>query len=193
MGLETLLAAVERDADAAIQARVVAGCRAAAEILREVEGEVTRRRAEHDDRVERELADLNIRELARLQRGHRVRLLQARADVLERIFARAASLLQSVPEEQWSALIPRLTGECAAYLEGRAFTVTCPPGGVGAASLRLAPQPGSRVIGVADAPPGVLARADDGSVTVDNTLAARLDRLRPRLAIELVGRLEGPA
>jgi vacuolar-type H+-ATPase subunit E/Vma4 len=34
--------------------------------------------------------------------------------------------------------------------------------------------------------PGLVAEAADGSVVVDNTLAARLERVREKLAMELV-------
>jgi vacuolar-type H+-ATPase subunit E/Vma4 len=41
--------------------------------------------------------------------------------------------------------------------------------------------------------PGIIAESADGSVTVDNTLAARLRRGEAELAIELARRLREPA
>jgi vacuolar-type H+-ATPase subunit E/Vma4 len=46
------------------------------------------------------------------------------------------------------------------------------------------------VEGDAAAPPGVTVVTTDGVITVDNTLEGRLERLRARLAIEVLAGLE---
>jgi vacuolar-type H+-ATPase subunit E/Vma4 len=48
--------------------------------------------------------------------------------------------------------------------------------------LRVRPDPAAE--------PGVVAVSDDGALTVDNTLTARLRRLRPVLAGELIRRID---
>jgi vacuolar-type H+-ATPase subunit E/Vma4 len=54
-----------------------------------------------------------------------------------------------------------------------------------------APDPGNlRINPAPDVAPGIVGRAEDGSVIVDNSLPVRLARRRPDLAIALLRRLE---
>ena len=184
MALPDLIARLERDAQArgdelARQASAEAGAlRAEAErlLVQRREQELTRRRSERRLRHEAELA-----EARRASRGTR---LAAQHALLERIFARARSLLPEVAcSAEYFALLPGHYAEARRYVEGLKVTVRCHP----SSALWLHGTDGDATfVEDVQAAPGVYVSAEDGSVFIDNTLPARMQRLEAKLAVELL-------
>jgi hypothetical protein len=84
-----------------------------------------------------------------------------------------------------AALPERLNGALG-FLGGRTARVRCRPALAAAVRSALAGRGGVTVEELPTSPPGFSVVANDGSVEVDDTLPARLDRLRRRLLIELL-------
>jgi len=187
MALDDLIARLEQDADARVQG-----------IRRKADDEVRALQAAEaraaDEEAQQRLvgrraalqAELR-RELARARQQARAEELEARRALLGRVMARAKLLVDEVATTD--AYREAVAGHCAealSYLEGLAPVVRCPP----ALAAALAPVVAAR----ADATlrpddamgPGLVAEAKDGSVFVDSTLLARLERLEARLAVELL-------
>ena len=123
------------------------------------------------------------RRLAEARRHARGARLAAQHALLERVFSRARALLPEVAtSDEYLARLPQHFAEARRYLEGLRVVVRCPPGFQG----RLPEE--AEVAFVTDdaAGAGVVVSAADGSVFVDNTLAARLQRLEAKLSVELL-------
>jgi vacuolar-type H+-ATPase subunit E/Vma4 len=191
LGLEELIGRLERDAEARVaaiearaQAEVGALDAAAAEASsRASEDALASRRAQRRIRLERELAEARY-----TARGDRLR---AEHDLLERVMARAAVLLDGLDRDDafLSALPARVT-EALRFVEGHAARIRCRP--ALAPSLRGATA-GREALTVEEAPSmaaGFSVITDDGAVEVDDTLPSRLQRLRPRLLIELLAEVD---
>jgi fused signal recognition particle receptor len=191
VALEELLAALERDAEAAVQAVRDAAAAEAARIAAESRTQAERRRAEFVAARERELRAAG--EVAAAEVGRRTRraVLEARQGMLDRVFAAARERLAAVATQP--AFTERLgdhLAEARAYLGDGPVTVRCPPE-LTARVRRLArPADGITVVADPAAGTGLRVTSGDGTVEVDNTLDARLARLRPRLALEVLQRLE---
>jgi vacuolar-type H+-ATPase subunit E/Vma4 len=67
--------------------------------------------------------------------------------------------------------------------------VRCPSAFAPLLQATIARHDGAELVIDDSVGPGVVAEAADGSLTVDDTLAARLGRAEPRLAIELSRKL----
>lgn len=191
MGLDDLIARLERDADARVAA-IRARAQAEAEAIASAAGSASAkhrdetlaaRRAERGARLGRELA-------AARQRA-KSELLSRRHETLERIFARASELLaEAERDERYLAAVPQHLEEALRHVEGVPAEVRCRPSVArrlepvlaGRAQLELVEDPG--------APLGVVVRAKDGTVEVDNTLGARLQNVRQELGAELMRRVE---
>lgn len=188
MAVDALLAALERAAKADAEARLEAVRARAAEVTASAETVAARRIAEAEEKLLAEERALIQRDTAAVAREWKEQRLTARATVLDRVFSLAAEQLTALPVSRYTGQVTALCDEALAYLEGRPATLSARP--EVAAILALHVQ-GQALVTVAADPasaPGVVARTDDGEVTVDNGLAARLGRQRPDLAIE-VGRL----
>lgn len=187
MGLEELLGRLERDAGARI-AEIEARTRgeidaiegaAAQEASRAGEEELASLRAHRRTRLEHEIAE--ARQSARSDR------LRAEHALLERVLIRAAQLLEVLPltESALSALSARLS-EALPYMDGRAARVRCRPALASTLRKVISTHGDVTLEEVASMSAGVSVVADDGSVEVDDTLASRLQRMRPRLLVELL-------
>lgn len=187
MALPDLIARLDQDARSqveAINARAeadVAGIAAAA--ARAVAD--TAAAASSHRRAEREA--VSQRELAAARREARAAELVARRALLERILVRARDLLPAAARSpRYRETLPSHVKQALAYVEGLPVEVRCP--------AELEPVVASVIEGRADvalvtdesAGPGVVVRATNGSVAIDNTLAARLARLESRLSVELM-------
>jgi vacuolar-type H+-ATPase subunit E/Vma4 len=189
-----LLAALERNAAAeAAQVRAAARERATALIARAA-AEVDRRRAIALERLEREGHARVAREAATAERVLRERSLAARALVLERVFAEAATRLARAGIDLWQPAVPGLVADTLRFLEDRPALLRCPPDadrsvrhavGTDRAEVTVEPSGSSG--------PGVRGESRDGRVVVDNTLLGRLERMRDDLAVQLARRLEPEA
>jgi vacuolar-type H+-ATPase subunit E/Vma4 len=114
----------------------------------------------------------------------------ARAAFLDRVFDAVHVRLAeaALPDTYDSALAQHLV-EALAYLPDEPVIVRCPP--LLEQRVRALTNTRSNVTVAVDAaaPLGISVEARDGSVTVDNTLASRVERLRPLLNMELLQRL----
>jgi vacuolar-type H+-ATPase subunit E/Vma4 len=136
-------------------------------------------------RAERELA--HRRDLARTRRRAHARELEAQRALIDRILDRARAHLQDdAGSPRHQAALSTHLAEALSYLEGLRARVRC--SALQAALLRplVARHPDVELIIDDSVGSGLVAEAADGSVVVDNTLAARLCRIERRLAIELI-------
>jgi hypothetical protein len=194
MALAELLRTLESEAGGRVEA-LLARARADADRLRSERGDtIARRHAAGLAAREGELRAAAARELEECRREATRQLLEARAQVLARIRGRAEALLAERVED------PSVSGALAGELErglaylGAAPAVVEAPSAVveelrrrlgDRAELVLKPTPPQR--------PRLVARAADGSLSVDASPAGRLAGAWPRLAIGLASRLESLA
>jgi len=136
-------------------------------------------------RAERQLA--HRRDLSRTRRRAHARELEAQHALLDRILGRARDHLQDhAGSPRYQAALSTHLAEALSYLEGLPARVRC--NASQAALLRpLVARHSDVELTIDDSVgSGLVAEAADGSVVVDNTLAARLRRIERRLAVELI-------
>ncbi len=192
MALAELISVLEAEAERASAAAIDAA-RTEADRIRDT--------AEHDaaGRVEARLAirraELEAEEeraVAAATREARRRLLESRARLLERVRTAVQARLAEIAERPaCRSLLPREAAEAVALLDGRDPVVTAAP-----ATLLEALRQEPALAGLPAEPgdtPGVRLAARDGSLTIDLTLARRLDRRWPALAREIITALETTA
>lgn len=192
MALEHLLAAMEREARAKIEAARAEGEAEAGRIAAACGEGIARRRSETLAALETELrADSELR-LAEARHRQQGELLVARAKMLEQVFAAArARFGEAIRSEAYVATLPARLAEALGFLEGEAAVVRCASELAPHLAGLVAGRPGVSVETDAGAAPGILVVSADGSVEVDNTLTGRLERLRPELSVEIVERVRG--
>lgn len=194
MALEHLLAALERDAEATAEAELSAARAEAVRIEAESAARVEQRRASFVATRERELRAAGATAAAEVRRRTRRAILEARQRLLDRVFTAAEHRLRAAVDDP--AFVERLgeyLAEARTYLGDGPVIARCRPE-LAARVRRLAAKAKSVTV-VTDpaAGTGIRLSAADGAVEVDNTLDARLARLRPRLALEVLQRLERPS
>ncbi len=190
MGLEHLLEALERDANAQIE-QLRAQARAEADRLTTTATEALegRRREAREVRERSRLQEVE-HAVTLARRSARRSVLEARERLLERVFTAArAELPAAAAGPTYRAALPAaLTGALAA-VGNEPAVIRCPKalarelerlGPAGRASVVVDPAAGS----------GFRLATADGAVEVDDTLEARLDRLRPVLARRVLAHLE---
>lgn len=192
MGLEELISRLERDADARVAA-IASRAQSEVDALTSEEGRRSRQQRE-DELVSRRAARRASLDgaLADARRTARGAVLEARHALLARIFARAEHIARDAAEVTLDdATLARWLEEALCSLDELDVVVRC---GVDL-KARIEPMIAGRGVALEEdpsMPPGLLAEARDGSVSADNTLPRRLDRLRPRLAMSLLAELAGP-
>jgi vacuolar-type H+-ATPase subunit E/Vma4 len=170
--------AIQRDANAEVQA-------IEADAQQRVQ-EITARELEHG-RAERH-AGLE-RERAFARRQARARELEALHARISRIRTRARALVPKIAESpRYIAALPAHLEEALLFVEGLHPRVRC-QAGCAAALAPIVARCGAQLEIDERVGPGVFVEAGDGSVLVDNTLAARLTRGESRLTIELARQL----
>ena len=157
---------------------------------RELDGAVESLGAEYDrivadgrkeaEKIERQIvgsADLDVR-------NRQLLLVQESVD---RAFAAAADRIRGAERgEEYSKMIRALLAESVEALGTPEITVACSGGDAAAVRSCLAEFPGSRLSPEpVDCMGGVRAASNDGSMTFDNTLDARLERLKPLIRKEI--------
>jgi vacuolar-type H+-ATPase subunit E/Vma4 len=191
MALAELLRALEQDADTRIAALLADARTEADRVAAEAAAELTRRRATEVGAREASHRAAAARAIESARRQAASRLLEARANALDRIRSRAERLLAHRDVD--AELADLLRGDlllALEYLGPVPAVVEASPPLIEA--LRAAPPAGTRVTFTAtNGRPGLVVRAENGSVTVDATLSGRLARAWPRLAIDLARELEG--
>lgn len=201
MSIDTLVAALEREAEERARALLGEATEQAREIRRrareDVEGLRSSRLEEHRRRLEAEGA----RREADVDREIEEEVLTARAEFLERVFEGARKRLdRTLAAGAYRSVLPAHLEEALRFvdLETREADVVVPgelETVVGELLSHLAgggapPDGKLRVVVEPDAAPGVTVRTADGHVTVDNTLPGRLSRRRAVLAMRVVARVE---
>lgn len=190
MAVDALLAALERDADSEVSRRRTEARERAETIIARAAAAADRRRAAMMERLSLTRRAEVARHAAEATRDLKGRVLRARAELLERVFGQAALRLARIEPGRWLERVPLLVEQTLRYLEPGRAVLVCRPEAEGPVRAAV----GIREVKIEvreDAPAGLLGRTADGSVVVDNTLTARLERLRPDLAIRLLARIEG--
>lgn len=191
MALADLIARLEHDADAAVRAlgeEADAEARAIDEAARQERDRrmtrlVTERREVRQAALRQELYDR--------RRALRGQELEAREALVERVLARARALFDEATgtEAYRGALRERCT-EALSYLEGVPCLVRCRPADVPVIAS-LGGRDEVTVEGDERVGPGLVVESLDGSVTIDQTLDARLTRMAGHLAMELLAEVDG--
>jgi vacuolar-type H+-ATPase subunit E/Vma4 len=191
LGLDELIDRLERDADARV-ASIEARAKSDAEAILAVADQASARAAEdalarrHEQR--RGTLDRQIAEAKHRARGDRLRAEHA---LLERVMKRAGALLEEATQsETYASALPERVTEALRFVEGRAVRVRCLPSLAPAMRRAIAGRDDVTLEEVPGMPAGFSILAHDGSVGVDETLAARLERLRARLFIELLAEVD---
>ncbi len=141
--------------------------------------ELAGRRLQRRARLDREVAE--ARQAARAER------LRAEHALLDRVLSRAGALLDEMGlDEAYLSTLPRRVDEALRFVDEHGARVRCRPTLAPAVRAAVAHHDVVTVEEVSAMPVGFSVVARDGSVEVDDTLAARLERLRPRLMIELL-------
>jgi len=192
MPLDHLLAALERDGSAQAEALIVQARAAAAAIARESDERVAQRRAEALDSRKAELSGAAQTALGETRRAGRRALLAARHRLLERVFAAARDLFPDVVarDPYRTDVLPRHLAEALAAVGAENAVIHCGAALVPAVRAALARKRHLTIEGDAAAPPGIRVVTTDGAIQVDNTLDGRLERLRGRLALEVLATVE---
>jgi vacuolar-type H+-ATPase subunit E/Vma4 len=191
MALDALLSALTQEADRAVEQILGSAREDAVRLRAEAEALVERRCADAIATREAELKASAEMERARAQRVTAVRVVQSRDACLDRVFNEAASALESALDAPGNAAAPAaLATEALAFFSGVPVVVRCRTSLVGRVRAVLHAPGEASVMPDDTLAPGVIVEAVDGSVIVDNTVGARLRRLRPSLSIELMQRIE---
>ena len=146
--------------------------------------------ADYLDRQRAGRRTVQQRELALARREARGRVLEARRAQIARVLDLARSL---VPDEATSTayvdVLPAHLAEALSFLAGLRPRVRCQAAVAAVLQDTIDRHPGAALVIDESVGPGIVAEAADGSVIVDNTLAARLARAEPGLAIQLLRQL----
>lgn len=208
MSLDRLLRVLREEAQERRQ-EILERARAEAEaIVAEARKEAEERTARHRAEVAGKARARARIEIAQARRRARERVLTTRTEALDELFRESGELLSdAASSDAYRELLPRLLSSALAHVAGEGLEVRCSPGIEDVVEAALAEtgdgegetEGGGRV--AADRvstfevdpslPPGFRVTDSDGALTVDGTLEAALRRLRPRLSVELVKRIEG--
>lgn len=191
MPLDHLLAALERDGGAQAEALLTDARATAAAITREADELVARRRADALGTREAELRGAAEVALGEARRAARLAVLAARQRLLERVFTAARDLFaEAVAGDTYRAALPTHLAEALNAVGDAPVLIRCPETLVPAVRAVVARKKHLTVQGEPAARPGITIVTTDGGIEVDNTLEGRLERLRARLALDVLARLE---
>jgi len=131
------------------------------------------------------------RALAATRRGARERVLEARAALLDRVFAAIRAILPDVATTaEYQARIANELEQARAFTAERPAVVRCAPAlaerlrQVARTNGRLKIEPDGGISA------GFRVATQDGALEVDATLEGRLRRAQPRIAIEVLAALK---
>lgn len=191
MALAELTRTLEEEA-ATHRAALLAQARADAERLQAESGtDLARQRAVALAAREAELREAAARATEAARRHAVRRLLETRGRALERIRGRVeARLAERASDPAWLPSLARDVGLALEYLGAVPAIVEAPVPLLEHLRGVIADPARVTLKATGDGRHGVMVRSADGSVTVDATLESRLARAWPRLAIDLVTRLE---
>ena len=187
MALDGLLDAIARDGDAESQRLLDAAKSEAARLRAAADARAERRCAEAVAAREAQLRAARDARRARALTKARAEVLRARDRFLHRVFHAAESRMpRFFDRPDAAAALQRLVAEALVYFPEGGARVRC-RSGIAGPIARAGSLGTVRVIADDSVAEGVIVETPDGSARVDNTLAERLQRLRPSLSIELLG------
>lgn len=192
MGLDALLAALEREARAEAD-RYLSAAREEAERIRAA-GEAraaalvaARRREVAADHAKRSTAAMTA-----VVRTARARELQAQAGLLEQVQARTRDVLSAAPLREWQQVLPSLLEAGLRYAGAGEVEVYCSPAAEAAVQQALTGRPDARVVADPDVPAGIEVRRADNTMRVRLTLPDRLDALWPAIRLAVLDAVGTP-
>jgi vacuolar-type H+-ATPase subunit E/Vma4 len=191
VALEQLLRTLETEASERIE-EVRSRARAEAErVRRRSEDELSRRQEALLGATSTELRTAAAREVAAARHEATRRVLVARDATLARVRDRVRERLAARAED--TALLPLLQRDLERSLGFVGENAVVQAAGALLEGLRDAVDGRRGVTFEPAVPPraGLMLRSTDGRLTVDATLESRLVQAWPRLAVTLIGRLEG--
>lgn len=192
MPLDDLLDALQRDATGEAQRILEEAEREAASISAASDDAYTRRRNDYLTERAREFHLEANAEIGMARRRAQEGLLTARSNVLERVFAAAYQQLpEAIRSDAYRAALPSHVSEMLKYFGDGKVVVTCPPVLEGDVRTTLSGHDNVELQTADPKSSGVSAYSADGSLTVDNTLEARIRQLQDVLQIEIARRIEG--
>jgi V/A-type H+-transporting ATPase subunit E len=171
-------------ADARVEAeKIAADARTEADAIRET----ARRRAE----TERKAAQTRAQSAAQLKASSLV--LQAKDAAIAEVFERAHRDLARLAQDRntYQRLLRALIKEASAELTGRVIVEVNPSDADAARQAARELDLDAEVKPSADASGGVVVSTSDGRFVVQNTLASRLERVKPTLVTEVASMLWG--
>jgi vacuolar-type H+-ATPase subunit E/Vma4 len=192
VSLEHLLHALERQAAETASAELEAARAEAARIEAEAAERLATRTTTGLEEQAVVLRASAERAIAEARRSQRRRVLEAREEILERIFARALQIVANGDSAAPDLLAVEVR-HALDYVGSVPAVVHCAPTVVERLRAILAERDGLTVQPDPALRDGFRVRAADGSVLVDHTPERRLAALRPVLAIELLRRIEPPS
>ena len=191
--MQELIETLEREAEARSESILAEAREAAARLEEDAEHELERRIEARIEVQARQLRREAGARVATARRAAEERVLTARAELLGIVFERAATRLAGIPDApRYAAAAPRQLERVLSFLPRAGVEVVCDPATARAVGP-VAARTEARIDARPGAAPGILARATNGSVSVDATLGALLERLRPALAMEIAARVEDEA
>jgi vacuolar-type H+-ATPase subunit E/Vma4 len=190
VGIEALCSWIEHAGQRRAQEQLYEAHVEAARLRHAAKRAAARRLAQSIRGEDQELRRAAQKAIATARRDARRRVLRARGEVVERIFAEAREILPEVIASRgYRASLAGQLRHALAYVPGPARVRGVP---ALARSLEAAlPERGDVQLELdPELPPGFTVCSGDGRVVVDATLTTRLAVEGPRLAAELVARLD---
>jgi vacuolar-type H+-ATPase subunit E/Vma4 len=192
MGLEHLLEALERDANAQVE-QTLAQARAEADRITAATAEALERQCRDATAARERERRLEVEHAVTLARREARRsILEARARLLERVFTAArAALPAAAAGPAYRKALPAALVSALAAVGAEQVVIRCAKA-LARDLERARPRGAESVPVVVDAETGSGFRvaSADGAVEVDDTLESRLDRLRLVLARGVLAQLE---
>jgi vacuolar-type H+-ATPase subunit E/Vma4 len=191
LALDQLITALEEDAEKQAHSELDQARVEAQRIATQARDQIVRRRAEFLVRMENDLREETEIELVEARRRSRSIVLGARQRLLDRVFTAAAARLPGLLEERaYRDALPDELRTALTYVGDDPATIACSPQLAGAIEALVAGRAGTTIRPDDEVGSGFKVLSADAYVTVDVTLDARLERLRPRLSLEVLRELE---
>jgi vacuolar-type H+-ATPase subunit E/Vma4 len=191
LALDQLITALEEDAGKQAEAELAQARAEAARIATQARDQIVRKRAEFLVRLEADLREETEIELVEARRRSRNIVLGARQRLLDRVFTAAAAKLPGLlADPAYLAALPGELELALSYLGEGAAVIRCTPSLAPTIEPLVKDRANTTVRPDAAVGSGYQVDSADGHVTVDITLDARLERMRPRLSLEVLKELE---
>jgi vacuolar-type H+-ATPase subunit E/Vma4 len=182
LALDQLITALEEDAEKQAHTELEQARSEAHRIATHARDLIVRRRAEFLVRMENDLREETEIELVEARR---------RSRSIDRVFTAAEARLPSLLEQRaYRDALPEELRTALSYVGDEPATIACSPQLSGAIEALVAGRAGTTVLPDDSVGSGFKVVSADGYVTVDVTLDARLERLRPQLSLEVLRELE---